>query len=175
MKQHLYLTGYRGTGKTSVGVILARALACPIIDLDLVITANAGKSIREIFEQGGESRFRDLESEALATVAAAAPAVISLGGGAVLRPGNRQIIRQTGVCYWLDADAETIASRIQADTQTASQRPALTNLSGLDEIRQLLAVRQEFYQEVANHRIDTAGKSIAEVADCILNLQSVGQ
>ena len=166
--RHLYLTGYRGTGKTSVGVILARSLGRPVIDLDQVVEANTGKSIREIFARGGEAEFRELETEALQTVSQAPPAVISLGGGAILRPLNRQTISATGFCCWLDADAETIAGRLAADPATAQQRPSLTALDHLSEIAELLDQRRQWYEEVADYRIDTTGKSIDEVSQEIL-------
>jgi shikimate kinase len=167
--RHLYLTGYRGTGKTSVGVLLARALGRPVVDLDQVVEANRGQSIREIFDEGGESLFRDLESEALETVSQAPAAVVSLGGGAILRDSNREIIRTTGHCVWLDADAETIAGRIRCDASTADKRPALTALGEREEIRELLDRRREFYDQAADYRIDTTEKSIEQVAQQILD------
>jgi shikimate kinase len=168
MQQHLYLTGYRGTGKTSVGVTLAKSLGRLVIDLDQVIEANAGKSIREIFDQGGEPLFRRLETEALTTVADAPRAVVSLGGGAILSEENRAVIRQSGICFWLDADAQTIAERIHRDQTTADRRPPLTSLGEIEEIRQLLSERRDLYEAAANHRIQTAGKSVDEVASEIL-------
>jgi shikimate kinase len=177
MPQHLYLTGYRGTGKTSVGVTLAKSLGRLVVDLDQVIEANAGKSIREIFDQGGEPLFRQLETEALMTVADAPQAVVSLGGGAVLSEENRGIIRRSGICFWLDADAETIAERIHHDQTTADRRPPLTSLGELEEIHQLLSERRNLYEAAANHRIETVGKSVDEVASEILSVvqNEIGQ
>lgn len=163
--KHIYLTGFRGTGKTSVGVLLARSLGRTVIDLDGVVAANTGKSISEIFQQGGEGAFRDLESTALESVSRAENAVISLGGGAILRAGNRAIIRSTGVCIWLHCDAETIAFRLQRDKVSTEQRPALTTLDGSQEIHELLQARHPLYQEAADHRLNTAGKTIEQVAD----------
>jgi shikimate kinase len=165
--QHLYLTGYRGTGKSTVGVALARQLDRPVIDLDQVIEANAGKSIRQIFEAGGEILFRNLESEALFTVSQSDPAVISLGGGTILSEENRQVIKQTGFCVWLTANAETIVERINADAVTAENRPALTSLDQLSEIRKLLRARNDFYADVADHQVDTEGQTIAEISQAI--------
>ena len=166
--KHIYLTGFRGTGKTSVGSLLARSLGRKVIDLDGVVTANAGKSVSEIFQDGGEVSFRDLESSALESVSQTENAVISLGGGAILRAGNRAIIRSTGVCVWLDCDAETIAGRLQQDDVSVEQRPALTKLDELQEICELLQTRHPLYQEAADHRLDTAGKTIEQVADEIM-------
>lgn len=166
--QHLYLTGYRGTGKSAVAVVLARRLDRPVIDLDQVIEANAGSSIRQIFDAGGETLFRKLESEALLTVSQADSAVISLGGGTILDAGNRAVIKRTGFCIWLTATAETIAERINADAATSENRPALTSLDPLSEIRELLDRRNEWYQQVSDSKIDTEGKSVDHVAADIL-------
>ena len=171
-KEHIYLTGFRGTGKTSVGTLLAKSLGRTVIDLDGVVTANAGKSISEIFQDGGEVAFRDLESSALESVSQAENAVISLGGGAILRAGNRAIIRSTGVCVWLDCDEDTIARRLQQDVVSVEQRPALTTLDELQEIRELLQARHALYQEASDYRVATAGMTIEQVAEQIIELLS---
>lgn len=167
--EHIYLTGFRGTGKTSVGTLLARSLGRTVVDLDGVVAANAGKSIREIFLNGGEDAFRELESSALESVAKAENAVISLGGGAILRDANRTVIRSTGTCFWLHCDAETIAQRLQQDEVSVEQRPALTQLDELEEIRELLKARHALYQDAADYRIDTAGKTIDQVTQQIID------
>jgi shikimate kinase len=167
---HLYLTGYRGTGKSAVGVALARQTDRPVIDLDQVIEANAGQSIRQIFDAGGEILFRDLESEALITVSQSGPAVISLGGGTILKDQNRDVIKRTGVCFWLVASAETIANRINSDAATAENRPPLTPLDQLSEIRELLQRRADSYTQAADHKIDTEDKSVEDIATEILVL-----
>lgn len=164
----LYLTGYRGTGKTSVGAVLARRLDRPMIDLDHTVEQAAGRTIREIFAAGGEEAFRDAESECLEEVAHGPSAVVALGGGAILRPANRQLIRGSGRCIWLDADVDTLAERIAADTTTAERRPALTDRGQREEIRQLLETRRPLYRDVSDHRIDTAGKTVQEIAEEIL-------
>jgi len=164
MFHHIYLTGYRGTGKTSVGRRIAHHQRLPLVDLDEKIEHDSGKSIREIFDEGGETRFRDLESAALQQVAAAARAVISLGGGTILRPENRKLICASGICLWLDAEADVLAARIAGDHATAQRRPSLTSRGLIDEIAPLLAHRRPLYQEVATARIDTTGKSVEEVA-----------
>lgn len=164
----LYLTGYRGTGKTSVGAVLARRLGVPLIDLDRTVEQAAGRTIREIFAAGGEEAFRDAESESLAKIAREEHAVVALGGGAILRPINRQQIRDSGRCFWLDADANTLVQRITADTTTTDSRPALTRMDPRDEIRELMTIRRPLYQEVSDHRIDTVGKTVEQVADEIV-------
>jgi shikimate kinase len=171
-KEHIYLTGFRGTGKTSVGTLLAKSLGRTVIDLDGVVTANAGKSIRDIFQDGGEVAFRDLESSALESVSQTGNAVVSLGGGAILRDANRALIRSTGICFWLECDAETIARRLQQDKVSMEQRPALTTLDELQEIRELLQARHALYQEASDYRVVTAGMTIEQVAEQIIELLS---
>ena len=87
---HIYLTGYRGSGKTSVGKRLGQRLFLPVIDLDDRIEAAADMSIREIFAHEGEAGFRDRESAALRVAGVELPSVVSLGGGAILREENRR-------------------------------------------------------------------------------------
>ena len=171
--QHIYLTGYRGTGKSSVAARLAIALAQPAVDLDEVIETRAGQSIREIFAEGGESGFRDLERSALREVAAGPSSVIALGGGAVLCEENREVIQRSGTCFWLDAAPETLAARIAADASTGERRPALTELSEMDEIRRLLQSRRPLYEAAAKHRVETDDRSVDEVAENILTLIQV--
>ena len=164
------MTGFRGTGKTSVGEILSKSLHCPLVDLDDEIEKTAGKTIREIFSDSGESTFRDLESTCLREVSSGTPTVIALGGGAILRKENRQLIAQTGLCIWLTADAESLLHRIQSDRSSDRRRPALTSLPALAEVRQLLADREPLYRQSADHWVDTGGRTIQAVADEILAL-----
>lgn len=171
LSKHIYLTGYRGTGKTSVGSIVAQTLGWAMIDLDDLVEKNAGRSIREIFAEEGEAVFRELESQALFGLSPPAPVVVSLGGGAILREENRSWIRQHGFCVWLDASPETLARRILSDASTEARRPALTNLDGLDEIKTVLERRRPLYEQVSDARIETEGKTIPEVAAEVISLR----
>lgn len=174
--KHLYLTGYRGSGKSSVGRRLAERLDRAWIDLDERIESRSGRSIREIFASGGEGEFRQLEEAALTAVAAGPPAVISLGGGAVLRPGNRQLIRRTGLCVWLQVDAETVLQRLAADASTAARRPSLTSLPQRQEIETLLQYRCPWYEQVADASVGTVGRDIDEItADVLTWLAASGR
>jgi shikimate kinase len=172
LNRHLYLVGYRGTGKTTVGRLVAAALGRPFVDLDEQIEATAGTSIAGIFASEGESGFRDRETAALRTgsVSDGPPSIIATGGGIVLREENREILKATGFAVWLQASAEAIWERIQADTATAARRPNLTVAGGLSEIVELLAVRQRFYEGVSDARVPTDGRSPEAVAASILSL-----
>jgi shikimate kinase len=161
---HLYLCGYRGTGKTSVAAVLSQRLQMSWVDMDVEIEAHAGKTIREIFAEGGEPRFRDLESEVLEKWSTAKPHIIALGGGAILRPANRATIARTGRCVWLTATPETILSRTQSDTTSGQRRPALTDRDPLDEIRTLLAARESSYRAAANAQFSTDSLDLDQIA-----------
>jgi shikimate kinase len=169
MKQsHVYLTGYRGCGKSTAGKLLAARLDLPYCDLDDDIEATAGMTIAEIFAAEGEPGFRDRETACLTTVSIPPRRVISLGGGAILRPGNCQIIAATGWCVWLDADPAEIAERLATDRSTGSRRPALTNLPAASEIVAIMQQREPLYRAVADYRVDTTSRSVDEIVDEII-------
>jgi shikimate kinase len=167
--RHLYLVGYRGTGKSTVGRLVAAELGRPFVDLDERIEAAARTSIAGIFASEGEAGFRDREAEALATIEGP-PSVIATGGGIILREENRRLLKATGFVVWLQASAEAIWDRVQADTLTAARRPNLTVAGGLPEIVELLGVRERYYKEVADARVPTDGRSPEAVAAAILTL-----
>ena len=171
LNDRIYLTGYRGTGKTTIAGLISRQLGTDWVDLDVVIEAKADRTIEQIFAEGGEGLFRDWESRCLSELAFAASddSVVALGGGAILRGANRDVIRQTGVCIWLTAQPETILARTSADASTTQRRPALTNLSPIDEIRSLLAAREPLYREIANGIVATDNRPPQQIADEIAN------
>lgn len=157
---HVYLIGYRGSGKTTVGKLLAERLNRPSVDCDDLIEQAAGQTIREIFATEGEAGFRDREQAAIEQLAEQAdlkPAVVALGGGAILRQANRATICRSGYRIWLTAAPATLAARIGADHTTAARRPALSALSGYDEIVDLLAQREPLYAAVAQKTLNTEG------------------
>lgn len=165
---NLYLIGYRGTGKTTVAAALAEKLQRPWFDADVEIERRAGKSIREVFTVEGEPAFRDWESAAIADLSSQTEIIISVGGGAVLRPQNREAMKASGYIVWLQALPQTILARMAADPTTAGRRPNLTTLGGLPEIEALLAERTPLYAQCANLTVDTEGKSPEQIADEIV-------
>ena len=94
--------------------------------------------------------------------------VIALGGGAILREENRRLISETGLCFWLDADAETLLRRIHGDVSSATRRPALTDLSELEEIRRMLETRQPLYHQASDGRLDVSSGRPEEIAAEVL-------
>lgn len=108
----IYLTGFMGAGKSAVGGNLSELLGCPLLDLDDEIAAQAGLSVREIFERMGEAAFRDLEHHCLKQTARYPQAVVATGGGTMVFPRNVAAIRQLGVSVWLNPSFATIVDRI---------------------------------------------------------------
>jgi shikimate kinase len=167
----IVLLGARGSGKTTVGRIIASRLSIEFIDVDDLIVARAGKSIRDIFAQDGQPRFRDIEAEVLADALRwLGDRVISLGGGTVLRDENRDLLnRSSAYRYYLRADAETLHARIAADPRTVETRPALTAYAGsVEEVRQLLTIREPLYREVMTRELDAGHLSPKQLALMIL-------
>jgi shikimate kinase len=164
---HLYLIGYRGSGKSSVGATVAARLGWPFLDADTTLEADAGRSIRDIFATEGEGGFRDRESATVRKLSAGKPAVIATGGGVILRAENCELLRASGFVVWLKAPAELLWDRISIDPTTAARRPNLAG-GGLDEVRALLAVREPLYAATA-HAVVDATRSPEEVACDILD------
>jgi shikimate kinase len=162
------LIGYRATGKTTLAELLARRLGWQWIDADVEIERRAGKTIARIFADDGEPAFRDLEAQVIADLCRRDRLVLAAGGGAPLREDNRQIMRQSGKVVWLKARPETILKRMSGDSTTDQRRPNLTGRGPLDEIVQLLALREPMYRDTANITIDTENRTPEELTAEIL-------
>ncbi len=167
-ERHVILIGYRGSGKTVVGRLLAGELSRPHVDTDLLIEDREGRTIAAIFEQDGEPYFRKIESEVIDGLAPDTPVVISMGGGAVISEHNRKRLKGLGVVVWLRAAPEELYRRVVADRKSAVSRPPLIPADALTEVRMLLAQRGGWYEELADVEIDTTGKSPVEVTQMIL-------
>lgn len=163
----LFLIGYRGSGKTTVGRFVADRLGWPFLDADTELEAEWGQSIRDIFTAEGEAGFRDKEAAVLADLCTRTNTVIATGGGIVLRDENRTLLKRHGFVAWLSADPATLLARIQADPTTAERRPALAG-GGLAEIEQLLAVREPLYRACADVIVPVGALSPEQAADAIL-------
>lgn len=169
----VFLIGYRCSGKTTVGPLVAARLGWEFVDADQFLEAREGRTIATIFAQSGESVFRDLESTILNELTNREPIVLSTGGGVVLRPGNREILRARGLVAWLDATPELIWDRMQRDPKTHSQRPNLSSTGGLQEIQELLTVRRPLYEATA-HQTFPADRSPEWLANAIVDLCNGG-
>ncbi len=160
----IYLLGFMGSGKSTVGSLLASALGWPFIDLDTVIEAGHGLSIREIFENSGESFFRQIERAALAEASKAEPAVIALGGGTFAQSPNVDLIRASGgTTVWLDCPPEILRARCEG----LENRPLFRDEQSF---KQLFMERLAYYR-LADFRIATEGRKPEEVVEQILRLR----
>jgi shikimate kinase len=159
----LILTGFMGSGKSSVGQVLARRLGCMFVDLDAEIVATAGRPINDIFTHNGEQAFRSLESACLERVLGGARAVIATGGGIVIADDNRSKMRSRGVVVNLVVSLPQVLNRLHG----AADRPLFAGSNAPNSVKLLMDAREQFYAD-ADIRIDTDGKSVEDVAAEIL-------
>ena len=140
MKGNIYLTGFSGTGKTTVGREVAARLGWDYTDVDDEIVALSGRNIHDIFREDGEVKFRDIEHDALMSVTKVTGHVVATGGGVVVDERNRDLMNATGVIVCLEARADTIFQRISTPTQEAGVvRPMLQGGNPLQQIIDLKA------------------------------------
>ncbi len=152
-----------GTGKTSVGKILAKRLGRPVVDVDQWVEQKEQRKISDIFEKEGEPHFRALEREAIRQVAQKEGVVITTGGGAVIDPINVEALKATGVLVALSSRPETIFKRVK----NSRHRPLLKGSDVFSEIQRLLEIRKPFYEK-ADFHFETDGKSSTQVAGMIM-------
>ena len=169
MTRPLILVGYRGTGKTTIGRLLAERMGRHFIDADAELEVRYGRTIREIFATEGEAGFREKESEIVADICLLENTVVATGGGVVLRESNRALLRGAGYVVWLSADPTTLWDRIKSDATTNDRRPALAG-GGLEEVEELLHVREPLYKAVADLEISVATLSPELAVDAILGV-----
>ena len=163
--RHLVLVGLMGAGKSTVGARCAERLGRPLVDTDELVVAAAGVPFDDIWAAEGEPGFRVRERAAVSDAAASpVPLVISCGGGAVLDPDNRRALRATGVVVLLDATPEALASRLTHD----DSRPLLRGGDRTATLERLRVQRAPAYEAAAHATVGTAGRSIDEVADAVL-------
>lgn len=158
------LIGLPGSGKSTIGLSLARRLGVAFIDSDQVIEQRIGCSIRTFFDLEGEARFRDLEASVIDELTATSgAAVLSTGGGAILRPANRQCLHQRGTVVYLRSSPEEIYRRIRHD----ETRPLLLVDNPLEQLRKLYVQRDPLYRETAHYVVETGHPSVATLVNMI--------
>jgi 3-dehydroquinate synthase len=163
--RNIVLTGFMGTGKTSVGREVAARLGREFVDLDDLIAERAGKSIPDIFADDGEAAFRELESEMCRQMAKPTGLVIATGGGAVVDPGNREALEAGGALICLEAEPQVIVARLAG----GDGRPMLTGRNRPQRIADLLAERAGAYAAVAEH-LDTSRLSVSAAAERVMGI-----
>src|SRR5262249_41226273 len=144
----IYLVGYRGSGKSTVGPLLAGRLGWRFLDADALLEQRAGRTVADVFAAEGGAGFRQREAALLAELAGRERHVIANGGGVVLRAANRRLLRESGYCVWLTGDPATLYQRSQTDPASRGRRPALTGLPGPAEVERLMREREPLYREV---------------------------
>ena len=158
------LIGLPGSGKSTVGRQLARRLRIPFFDSDQVIERQLGCSIREYFEREGEARFRDVEESVLDELTQNHEGVLSTGGGAVLRPANRERLRTRSQVVYLNSSPDELFRRLRHDVN----RPLLQVADPLSRLRDLHAVRDPLYRETAHFIMETGRPSVATLVGTIV-------
>jgi shikimate kinase len=163
-KQNIYLIGPMGTGKTAVGKQLGRLLGEPFIDSDAEIERHAGVDIPYIFEREGEAGFRQREREVLALLCQREGIVLATGGGAVLSPENRRVLRDSGVVIYLET---SLAQQLQR-VGKGRGRPMLKGMDLPQRLAQLREQREPLYKEIADITLSTDNRRVSRVAEMIL-------
>ena len=159
-----------GAGKTTVGEALAQRLGWRHLDSDAQVEANTGRTVPEIFAADGEAAFRLEEARALAdAVAAEEPIVVSVAGGAVLDPANRDLLRRSGPVVWLRADPSTLAARVGS----GAGRPLLDG-DPAGNLRALYQARRPVYESLADLTIDVDGLEPGAVVDRVVDWRDAG-
>jgi shikimate kinase len=174
LPERIALIGPRGSGKTTIARRLAEHLSWQWIDADDVLERRAGRSVRAIFAEEGETGFRDREAAVLRELCALPRHVIATGGGAVLREDNRNLLRMSARVVLLSADADTLWSRMIGDADTPERRPALLG-GGREEVEEILRRREALYRSCAHWTVSTAGRTVEQVIAEIVAIPGAGQ
>jgi len=168
-KRNVYLVGLMGAGKTTIGKALARRLAYHFVDTDHEVEARTGVGLPTIFEIEGEDGFRRREAQVIAELADLDAQVVATGGGAVLRPENRQNLRASGLVIYLDVPLPTLHERTRYD----KKRPLLQVSDPRQKLRELHAQRDPLYREVAD--LVVSGSRITVQSVLNLLIKEVGE
>lgn len=161
---NIFLVGLMGAGKTTIGRALAKRLNKTFIDSDHEIEARTGASIPLIFEIEGEASFRQREAEVIRDLAAQSGIVLATGGGAVLRPENRAVLKEHGTVIYLRASINSILQRTAHDRN----RPLLQTADPRAKLEQLAREREPLYQEVADFVVETGRPNVQLLVNSII-------
>jgi shikimate kinase len=161
----IILIGYRATGKSTVGGLLAEKLNIPFYDTDSLVQEVLGMPIKEIIALQGWDYFRIREKEMIQKLSFESQCVVATGGGAVLLPENVALMKQMGQVVWLNASLHDIIERIKNDIRSDATRPRFTEANIVQETIAVLKQRIPLYEKAADFSIDTAGKSALQAAE----------
>ena len=170
LSRNVILIGFMGSGKSSVGRLLATDLGFQFVDTDAMVVEAAGMQISDLFAQYGEGVFRDYESEALGALFPRDRIVVATGGGIVIRESNRSLLHRLGLVVALTASEEVIFERVSRN----NKRPLLQTENPRETISKLLAARAPLYASTADLVIDTTGISHRQVIEEIISAANRG-
>jgi shikimate kinase len=165
---NIVLIGYRCSGKTEVGKILARELEKDFLDTDELIEDNAGCSIEAIISRDGWNHFREIEKSLIEKVSRRNNLIIATGGGVVIDEDNVKNLKKNAWIVWLNGESEVLRERMDKEQRSGKIRPSLTGEDSLEEIKQVMDVRIPLYEKTANFVVDTSTVTSAEVAALII-------
>lgn len=167
---NLIFIGFRCTGKSSVGKMVAKELKREFVDVDDYIEKKEGKNIEKIFSEDGEDKFRELEKHAIENICKLDKMVIATGGGAVTNDLNTKNMKQNGFIVLLESSPDIIYTRLNQDTARYPQRPKLTEKQPHDEIKHLLSVRHKLYHKNADCVLNTSTDTIETVSRKVVDI-----
>ena len=167
-EMNIVLIGYRCSGKTVVGKILASELGKAFLDTDALIEETWGRSIETMISTQGWCQFRETEKRLVEEVSRRNNLVIATGGGIVMDEENVKNLKQNGWLVWLKGKPEVLKERMAKEQGSGRVRPSLTGADPLEEIREVLNVRKPFYERAGDLVVDTSSLSIRDAADLIM-------
>lgn len=161
--ENVLLVGFMGSGKSTIGRLAAKAIHFQFLDTDQLIIDRTGRQISDLFAELGEDYFRDQETAVIRSLITANRCIIATGGGAVIRPENREMLRRSGFVVRLTASEDILLDRVSRNTK----RPLLQCENPREAIRKLLATREEAYEHAAHCTIDTSTLTVPEAVDAL--------
>ncbi|MDP3980530.1 MAG: shikimate kinase [Chlamydiota bacterium] len=164
---NVYLFGFMGTGKSTVGRLAAKEMGLDFVDMDKLIEEREGMSIKDIFQEKGEPFFRKLETELIKELVQRENILAATGGGVIKNQENVDLMQQSGCCICLNAAQEVILQRVSH----SKNRPLLLGEDLMKQIQDLLNQRKALYAKI-DHQVDTSVLSIQEVVQHVIALQS---
>ena len=167
---NIVLIGYRAAGKSTVGRRVAALTQKEFVDTDDLLEERQGAAISEIVESQGWDHFRAMENRIVEEISRGDGLVIAAGGGVVLNPENVISLKKNGLIVWLKADRQVLHKRMGLDPRTKASRPTLTGKGALEELEEIMAYREPFYEQAADIQFDTVDLGVEEVAERLLSI-----
>lgn len=164
IKQHIFLIGFMGAGKSTVARELKTILGCECLEMDQMIVESQGMAISDIFDKYGENHFRDIETQTLVDLKDKIPAIVSCGGGIVVREENIVHMKESGQVVCLTATPQTVYERVKHSTE----RPMLNGNMNVEYIGELMEKRRAKYEAAADIVVATDHKTVREICEEIL-------